>query len=354
MEDILKFLEEKKGLIDSVLKEIIPKKMSNEYIEFALGKARYSYDVDTLEKSLSEPIWDFLERGGKRWRPALFLLLTEALSGDIDRVKDFVAIPELVHNGTLMVDDVEDLGELRRGKPCTHKIYGVDVAVNTGNFLYFIPLNVIKKNSDNFSAETIKKVYDVYAQEMINLSIGQAMDIWWHKGKAENVTEDQYLQMCAYKTGTLARMSAKLAAVLSDASNEEIEKIGRFAETIGVAFQIQDDLLSANCEGFQCNKGFGDDVTEGKRTLMVIHTLNNASEEDKSRLLEILGIHTHENDLCIEVLDILKKYDAVNYAKEYARKLMTEAWQEVEPVLKESEAKNTLKSFADFLINREI
>ena len=354
MEDIIKFLEEKKELIDSVLKEVIPEKMNNEYIEFAFGKARYAYDIETLEKSLSEPIWDFLNRGGKRWRPALFLLLTEALGGDIDRVKDFISIPELVHNGTLMVDDVEDLGELRRGKPCTHKIYGIDVAINTGNFLYFIPLIVIRKNSDKFPAEVLKKVYDVYSQEMINVSLGQAMDIWWHKGKAENVTEEQYLQMCAYKTGTLARMAAKLAVVLSDGSDEYIEKIGKFAETVGIAFQIQDDVLSASGEGFQDKKGFGDDVTEGKRTLMVIHTMNKATEDDRKQLLEILNMHTHDENLIREAIDILKKYDAVNYVKGFAKKLVQEAWNDVEPLLQESDAKKTLKSFADFLINREI
>ena len=93
---------------------------------------------------------------------------------------------------------------------------------------------------------------------------------------------------------------------------------------------------------------------EGKRTLMVIHTLNKASEEDRKRLLEILGMHTREQELCVEVCSILRKYDAINYAKEYSRRLMTEAWETVEPVLKESDAKNKLKSFADYLINREI
>ncbi len=353
MDDIMKFLEEKKEIVDSVLRRIIPEKMNSDYIEFAFGKARYAYDIETLEKSLCEPIWDFLNRGGKRWRPALFILITEALGGDVKKIEDFVAIPELVHNGTLMIDDVEDLGEMRRGKPCTHKIYGIDVAINTGNFLYFIPLLVVKKNKD-FSADILKKVYDVYIQEMINLSAGQAMDIWWHKGNVRNITEEQYLQMCAYKTGTLARMSAKIAAILSNASDEQIESLGRFAETIGIAFQIQDDILSASSAKFQNKKGFGDDITEGKRTLMVIHTLNKASEEDGSRLIEILNSHTRDENLIKEAISILEKYNAIEYAKDFAKKLVMDAWSNVDLLLPHSEAKNTLKSFADFLIEREI
>ena len=354
MEDIMKFLESKKELIDSTIRKYLPDKISEDYVEWAFGKARYSYDIPTIEKSLSEPIWDFLSRGGKRWRPAMFLLIVEALGGDREKVQDFVIIPELAHNGSIMIDDIEDRGELRRGKPCTHKIFGVDIAINAGNFMYFLPTLAFVKNREKFDTDILLDAYEVFSQEMINIHIGQAMDIWWHNGKVTDLKEEQYLQMCAYKTGTLARMSAKLATILSGGNSEQTEKMGKFAETIGVAFQIQDDVLSVCSEEFQCGKGFGDDITEGKRTLMVIYTLNKASEEDRKQLLDILDMHTRDENICRDACEILNKYDAVNYAREYARKLITEAWSEVEPLLPESQAKATLKSFADYLINRKI
>ncbi len=129
---------------------------------------------------------------------------------------DFAIIPEVVHNGTLVVDDIEDSSEVRRGKPCTYKIFGIDIAVNAGNAMYYLPLLPLMEQKNRIPAEKLRDVYEVYVQEMINLSIGQAMDIAWHRGlaNADGISEEDYLQMCAYKTGTLARMSAKIAAVI--------------------------------------------------------------------------------------------------------------------------------------------
>lgn len=354
MDDILKFLEENKKAIDSRIRECFPEKLDSNYLDDILGKTRYEYDIDSINRSLSEPVWNLLNRGGKRWRPALFLLIARALGADLEKVQDFVVIPEVIHNGTLMVDDVEDLSELRRGEPCTHKIYGVDVAINTGNFMYYIPLAALLRNRDRFDPDTLLKAYEIYVKEMIALSIGQGLDIWWHKGKVETVTEKQYLQMCSFKTGTLARMSAKLAVALSGGSEEQEEKIGRFAESIGVAFQIQDDILSASGDRFQEKKGYGDDVTEGKRTLMVIYTLKKAGEQDRKRLLEILGMHTRDREMIKEALDILHKHGSIDYAKGVAKDLVSGAWKEIDPILPESGEKKKLKAFADFLINRDI
>jgi geranylgeranyl pyrophosphate synthase len=354
MDDIISFLDKKKTLIDAKIKEHFPERIDRDYLDNILGKTRYEYDLDSLNRSLTDPVWDLLKRGGKRWRPTLFLLITEAVGGDTEKVKDFVAIPEVIHNGTLMVDDVEDLSELRRGKPCTHKIYGTDVAINTGNFMYYIPLSILIKNKRMFDHSTLVRAYEIYAKEMINLGIGQGLDIWWHKGQSDGVTEKQYLQMCSCKTGTLARMSAKLAVALSEGSDEQEEKIGRFAESIGVAFQIQDDILSASGGRFQKKKGYGDDITEGKRTLMVIHTLKKADKKDAKHLLDILNVHTRNNNLIREAIDILHKYDSIEYAKGVARDLVSEAWKDVDRVLKDSPAKKQLKAFADFLIERDI
>jgi len=353
MEDILAYLQKKAKLIDNAIKKYIPKKMESSFAEWAFGRASFSYDLDAMNQSISRPIWDLLGRGGKRWRPALFLLITEALGGNTEKVIDFSIVPELAHNGSLMVDDVEDRGEIRRGKPCIHKIFGTDVAINAGNFMYFIPFLVFIKNRKNFDPKTLLKAYEAFSQEMINIHIGQGMDIWWHNGK-DDVTEEQYCQMCAYKTGTLARLSARLAAILSGGSSEQEQRLGKMAEAIGVAFQIQDDILSASGDKFAEKKGFGDDITEGKRTLLVIHTLRNAPQEDRSRLIEILNMHTRDRGLIREALDMLEKHGSIDHAKEFAKNLVQKAWSDVDPVLPASPAKEKIKDFAEFLINREI
>jgi geranylgeranyl pyrophosphate synthase len=355
--DIEKFLEEKAPLINKAIEKYIPKAFSKNAAVFKVNPPRYSYNIEAINKAVAEPLWEFLDRGGKRWRPTLFLLICEALGKNPEDFIDYAIIPEIIHNGTLMIDDIEDASEFRRGKPCTYKIYGLDIAINAGNAMYYLPLLPLIENREKIGAEKLAKIYEIYVEEMISLSLGQAMDIAWHKGlaDADEIEEKDYLQMCAYKTGTLARMAAKMAAVLADASSELVDKLGRFAESMGIAFQIQDDVLDLTSEEFAEKKGGrGQDITEGKRTLMVIHTLKVSNAEDRRRLIEILRMHTSDQKLRDEAIAIMQKYGSIEYAKNFARKIVDESWRDVKKLLPDSEAKEKLNAFAQFLIERKL
>ena len=355
--DVEKFLEEKAVLLDEVIKKYIPRILSDEAVLLGVDPPHYSYNHEALNKAIVEPIWEFFDRGGKRWRPSLFLLICETLGKDSKDVVDFAMIPEVIHNGTIMIDDVEDSSELRRGKPCTYKIYGLDIAVNAGNAMYYLPLLSLIENREKVSTEKLCKIYEIYVKEMINLSLGQGMDIAWHRGlaNADKIDEKDYLQMCSYKTGTLSRMTAKIAAVLADANDNLVEKLGRFAENIGVAFQMQDDILDLTSKEFAEKKGgLGQDITEGKRTLIVIRTLQVADDKDRKRLIEILKMHTSNQTLKDEAITIMQKYDSIEYVKQFARKIVEESWKEVEKLLPSSKANKKLETFAKFLIERKI
>ena len=355
--DIEIFLEEKAALIDKVIEKYIPRIFSENAVLFRIGPPHYAYNSEALNKAVAEPIWEFLDRGGKRWRPSLFLLICEALGKNPEDYVDFAIIPEVIHNGTIMIDDIEDSSEFRRGRPCTYKIYGLDIAINAGNAMYYLPLLPLIENREKISSEKLCKIYEVYVKEMISLSLGQAMDIAWHRGiaDADEIDEKDYLQMCAYKTGTLARMAAEIAAVLADANDELVERLGRFAESIGVAFQMQDDILDLNSTEFTEKKGGrGQDITEGKRSLIVIHTLKVAEAKDRERLVEILKMHTSNQKLRDEAIAIMQKHGSIEYVKKFARKMVEDSWREVEKLLRASDAKEKLKAFAKFLIERKI
>jgi geranylgeranyl pyrophosphate synthase len=355
--NVEKMLEEKAKLIDKTIEKYVPREFTKDSLVFSLQPPRYDYNLVALNEAVAKPIWDFLDRGGKRWRPSLFLLIAEALGRNPDELLDFAIIPEVVHNGTIMTDDIEDNSELRRGKPCTHRLFGLDVAVNVASAMYYLPLLVLLKNRDSLSTEKLSKIYHVYVQEMINLSFGQAMDIAWHKdlADADKVSESQYMQMCAYKTGTLARMAAKMAAILSDASEDTVERLGGFAEAVGIAFQIQDDVLDLVKGEFAEKKGGrGQDITEGKRSLIIIHALENAKPTEKKRVIEILAMHTSNPKLKEEAIRIMEKYDSINYAKKSAQNLVAESWKGVDKLLLPSKAKNKLRAFARYLIERKI
>jgi len=355
--DIEKFLEEKASVIDKVLEKYVPREFDKNAIVFSLSRPEYGYNLEALNKAIAEPIWEFLDRGGKRWRPSLFLLVVEALGKNPKDFIDFAIIPELIHNGTLMIDDIEDSSTVRRKKPCTYILYGMDIAINAGNAMYYLPLLTLIKNKDRFPASKLNRIYEIYILEMINLSFGQATDIAWHRGlaDADKIEERQYLQMCAHKTGTLARTSAKIAAILADASEELTERLEKFAEAIGIAFQIQDDILDLVGEEFAKKKGgLGKDITEGKRSLIVIHTLQKATQNDRKRLLKILRMHTADTRLVDEAIGIMKKYGSIEYAKNFSKNMVKDSWKNVEKFLPPSEAKKKLEVFANYLIEREI
>jgi len=355
--DIKKILEEKKPIIDKTIEKFIPRKYDKNSMISTLGPPSYEHSVEAADKSISEPVWDFLDRGGKRWRPVLFLLLAEALGAEPEKFLDMILIPELIHNGSIIIDDIEDKSKERRKKQALHLIFGEDIAINAGNALYFLALLPLIRNKEKFDTKILLRLYDAYSREMIRISFGQATDIAWHNGlaNADVISEDEYLEMCSNKTGCIARLSAKAAAIIAGRNDEEVNSIGKFAEVIGIAFQIQDDVLNLSGKEFAKGKGgLGEDITEGKRSLPVIHTLQKANSEDRERLIEILNIHTTDQKLRDEAIEIIKKYDSIEYAREKARNMVKETWKGIEKILPESDAKEKIKAFAYYLIERKI
>jgi geranylgeranyl pyrophosphate synthase len=350
--DIKRFLKEKEGLINEELNKAFPHSLKQEWLEKVLGKPTYVYDSESITESIAKPVWDLLDRGGKRWRPVLMMVCAEAVGGNAEEVKQFTPILELIDNGTVMHDDAEDSSELRRGDTCTYKKFGLDIAINLGSAMYFVPYTIVQDSS--LSTEAKNKIYELWMQELVRLHTGQGMDILWHRGQKFDISEEEYLQMCAYKTGTLARFSTKLGAILGNGSEEQIEKLGKFGENVGVAFQIQDDILNLVGKEFAKGKGAGEDIHEGKRTIMVLHSLKNATEEDKKRLLEILNSHPEDQETIREAIEIIKKYRSIDYARAKAKELVENSWKELEPVLPGSSAKKILHAFAKFLINRSV
>lgn len=347
--------------VDREIGRAVPREFTRADAERLFGAARYGYHTDALTASLSKPMWDLLDRGGKRWRPALFLLVAGALGTDRERVLPFAAVPEVIHNGTLILDDVEDDSKFRRGAPCVHCIHGVDIALNAGVAMLYLPMSLFIGSGSGIPLPALKRLYEAYMQEMINLSAGQGMDIAWHRGiaGADSVGEGQYLQMCAYKTGTLARLAARMGAILAGADGPTETLLGRYAEALGVAFQIQDDILNIASADFARKKdggaaSLGEDITEGKRTLMVIRTLAVAPPKDGKRLRKILSMHTRNQRLRNEAIAIMVRHGALEYAKEAARRMVLEAWDAVERVLPRSESRERLHKLTRYLVEREI
>lgn len=268
-------------LLESIEKEIsivLPKFSNKEWIYSAVGGIETVIDIESAD-NINKPAHELIFRGGKRWRPMVLALTTGAFSRNISKAIKLAPFVELIHNGTLLIDDIEDNAIERRGEKAIHLIYGEDMAINSGNHLYFMPTMLI---DDLVVDDTTKlRIYKSYTHNMRRLHFGQGLDIQWHNSLSKIPTVEQYIQMCKFKTGCLASMSGELGAILAGINEIKTEQIRIIWEDIGVAFQILDDIK--NITTGNPGKLRGDDIVEGKKSLPVILHCN---KNDSSLLIK--------------------------------------------------------------------
>jgi len=259
------------GIHDSKMASVESTSASSKWAEIEFPKAVKKISNESM-RALLTPGREILSRGGKRWRPLLMSIICESLGGG-DTALPLVPLIELSHNATLMHDDIEDDSEERRGKPAIHKIFGIDTAINSGSFLYFLSLSCIEA----YTGKNKEQIYKLWGKYMRGLHLGQAIDISWHRRISFIPSIDEYFIMCGLKTGSLSRLAAELGAYLAGASEETVLKLSEAAEKLGIGFQILDDVknLTTGIPG----KKRGDDVVEGKKSLPVLLFLTRFPEK---------------------------------------------------------------------------
>ena len=293
--------------IEEYLQTIFPKKMNMVKDQFL--------------SQINAPALDLIARGGKRWRPLLMMLFYQLYKSD-DDILAFTPLVELPHNGTLIIDDIEDSSDFRRGKPAVHLIYGTDLSINTGNFLYFLPHICI--DSSSFKDEIKLAAYRYYTDSMTYLHIGQGLDILWHRDKDYIPSEDEYMTMCSFKTGALSQLSGRLGVRAGGGSEETALAMGKVCQQMGVGFQILDDVT--NLTTGNPGKKRGDDIVEGKKSLPVI--LSSQLGGDMARLKEIFAYAGNQGiekagDAVEEAIAIIEATGAIEKAKKKAFEILT-------------------------------
>ncbi len=321
---ILEDLETEAPRIDAYLKKLIP--------------------TDKQSQAVCDPIWELLNRGGKRFRPVMCILSCESVGGKAKSAIHTASIIELFHNFTLIHDDIEDDSEMRRGQPCIHKLYGIPITINSGDGLLLYTLRALET--------TDPKIRAVLHNSFIQVLNGQGEELNWNMKKKQIVREQDYLKMVSMKTGALISAACETGGMLGRGTKKQIEALRAYGMAVGVAFQIQDDILNLTGEEKLYKKEIGGDVTEGKRTLMTIHTLNNAPKAEAKELLTILNSNTQDKGEISRVVEILSDNGSIDYAKEKARSMVKSSEKNLN-VLPDNRSTRKLIKLADFLIERE-
>ncbi len=293
-----------------------------------------------------------IRAGGKRLRPTLLILSSRLVGGNEETAIPAAAAVEILHNFTLVHDDVMDMDEFRRGVPTVHKIWGIPVAIIAGDLLFSKAFEaILKLSSRNVSYERIVESASILAQTASTIAEGQAMDMSFEE--RIDVTEEEYFKMIYKKTAALFEASTKIGAIVANAPKNIVNALAEYGRKIGLAFQIQDDILGIIGEEKKVGKPVGSDIREGKKTLIIIHALKKASQNERERLLEALGNRNISKEDISEIIELLKKLGAIDYAREYAIKFSNEALNILDNIsTRDYEAKEMLKELAEYVIKR--
>jgi geranylgeranyl diphosphate synthase type I len=286
--------------------------------------------------------------GGKRLRPAISMVSCEAVFGDIKKVIPLAISLELIHNFTLVHDDIMDKSNIRRNIPTVHKKYGEPTAIIAGDLLFAKSFEVIH----NFTGESsvFKKLNYKIVEGIREVCEGQQLDMEFEM--RNNVTETEYIEMIQKKTSALFMLAAEGGSIAGGGTTIEEKGLHNYGKYLGLAFQIRDDYLDMSSDENTLGKDIGNDVRNGKKTLIAVHSINNASGDDGILINQIFGNPKASQDQIKKVYNLFQDIGSIEYAKNLAYKYCDKAKQSID-ILKDSESKEILIDLAEYSINRE-
>jgi geranylgeranyl diphosphate synthase type II len=281
-----------------------------------VNKALVNIPFNSESERLIEPVRYILSMGGKRLRPVLALMACNLFTDKIDDALMPVTGLEIFHNFTLVHDDIMDNASLRRGLATVHHKWDLNQAILSGDVMAFIANECFLHSPSGH----LQKVFRIFSKAAIEVCIGQQMDMDYEESHL--VYQDEYIRMIALKTAALIAASVQIGAVLGGASDKDSELISEFGRNLGLAFQIQDDLLDTYGDVKVFGKKSGGDILSGKKTFLYVKALELAGTREKKMLQEEYGAAGKDPETMIKnitgIFDLLNiKFLAETLAREY-------------------------------------
>lgn len=281
--------------------------------------------------------------GGKRVRPFLAILSSKLFGKNGDEVSTLASSVEFIHAASLIHDDVVDGADLRRGKPSAHSLYGNQVVVLVGDFLYSNALrlaNLLQK----------QPVMDALCSATAKMSEGELIQLSYQGNP--DITEEDYMKIIQGKTAILMSAACKGGAVIGGGTYEEVNALSKFGLNFGFAFQISDDILDYTAEEEVFGKTLGKDLEEGKTTLPLIYMFRDANESEAARVKDIIRAKAVTENGLADVLEILRKHRSIEKAAARASELLEEGKAGLD-LFDDSMEKRSLLAIADYVLNRK-
>ena len=308
--------------------------------------------IETLDYAhepmhLYEPVKYILSLGGKRIRPAMMLMAYNMYRDDVEQILDPALALEIYHNFTLLHDDLMDNADVRRGKPSVYAKWGGNVALLSGDAM----LITAYKQLARVDAEVLPKVMSIFGDMALEVCEGQQYDMDFEDMKSVSVVD--YMVMIERKTSALLSGSAMIGATMAGAAEEDVKKIYRFATELGLAFQLQDDVLDSYGDE-ALGKKIGGDILEGKQTFLMVKAMSHADDAEREVLRTThLNPNLTDEEKIATVKAIYAKYDVKRIAEQQIELRFERALSVLDTLSIEAERRVPLQEFARNLMGRK-
>lgn len=296
--------------------------------------------------SLYEPMKYVLSASGKRIRPLLILLSCEAVGGTMNEAVNASVAIEVLHNFTLVHDDIMDNAESRRGRATVHVRWDANTAILVGDELVALAYRELLKTR----SKAIAQVADLFTEGVVEVCEGQAYDKEFEL--LHEVSLDDYLLMISKKTGKLFSVSSEIGALIGGGTEREIRALRTYGTHIGRAFQIQDDLLDVIADEKEFGKTIGGDIVEGKKTYLLIRACERATGKDKQLIRSIIMNKGTARKNVPVVKEIYERYGIIELAKQSIDRDIRLANLQVQK-LRQTQSREMLFWFSEMVLNRQ-
>jgi len=297
---------------------------------------------------LYEPISYILSLGGKRLRPALLLMACDLFGGDVEKAIEPALAIEVFHNFTLMHDDIMDKAPLRRGKVTVHEKWNANVAILSGDAMMVEANKFMMKVDDAI----LRRVMDVFNETATGVCEGQQIDMSFEQ--RNNVLIDEYLDMIRLKTAVLLGGTLKIGAIIGGATSNDAQLLYSFGVNLGIAFQLQDDILDVYGDPEKFGKQVGGDIISNKKTYLLIKALELAKDSEATELEKWLNLEEFAAaDKVSAVTAIYDSLDIRSYADDAMQTYAEMAFNALDQINLSEDRRQYLRQFADNLLVRE-
>jgi len=304
--------------------------------------------IPDTPRELYEPVKYILSLGGKRIRPALVLLACDLYSGGVESALMPAIAIEMFHNFTLVHDDMMDRSDLRRGSPTVHKKYNENVAILSGDVMSIMASRLMNQAP----GVVLNTVHDIFTRTAMQVCEGQQIDMNFEEQLT--VTEEEYLHMIELKTAVLIAASLKIGALLGGASQKDAEDLYAFGKNLGIAFQLQDDLLDTYGDPEKTGKKVGTDIVDNKKTFLMIKALDHADQVQKKELTGWLSRKEFGREEKIEaVVSIFNNLKVKEMTENKIGYFYDAALLKLSNLQREEDRKTELYNFASILMERK-